>query len=160
MRLSGYISALWPLKFNAIEGIMKLATILASAAIVGTFCAAIPEGRAQNQMGDTFARDQAPRRGGFTEQGGEALYKNVCQACHMPNAQGAPGAYPALAKDPKLAVAGYPISVVLNGQKAMPSFSRMMSDQQIADVVTYVRTHFGNNYPGNISVSDVKALRP
>ena len=92
-------------------------------------------------------------------QGGEALYKNVCQACHMPEAQGAPGAYPALAKDPKLAVAGYPMSIVLNGSKAMPSFSRSLSDQQIADAITYVRTHFGNDYKDKISPADVKALR-
>ena len=53
---------------------------------------------------------------GFEEQGGEALYKNICQGCHMPNAQGAVGAgmYPALAKNPKLEVAGYPIAVVVN----------------------------------------------
>ncbi|MBN9554167.1 MAG: cytochrome c, partial [Alphaproteobacteria bacterium] len=55
-------------------------------------------------------------RGGFTEQGGEAIFKNVCQGCHMPQAQGAVGAgmYPALAKNPKLEVAGYPIAVIVN----------------------------------------------
>jgi mono/diheme cytochrome c family protein len=100
-------------------------------------------------------------RGGFTEQGGEALFKNVCQGCHMPDARGAVGAgmYPALAKDPKLEVAGYPIAVVTNGQKAMPAFGGMMSDQQIADVVTYVRTHFGNNYKDKITPADVKSAR-
>ena len=47
----------------------------------------------------------------FPEQGGEAIYKGVCQACHMPDAKGGVGAgmYPALAGDPKLAIAGYPI---------------------------------------------------
>jgi len=77
----------------------------------------------------------------------------------MPDAQGAPGAYPALAKDSKLAVPGYPISIVVNGSKAMPSFARMLSDQQIADAVNYVRTHFGNNYKDKISPADVKAAR-
>lgn len=98
---------------------------------------------------------------GFTEQGGEALYKNICQGCHMPNAQGAVGAgmYPALAKNPKLEVAGYPISVVVNGQKAMPAFGPMLTDQQIADVINYVRTHFGNNYKDAVKPADVKAAR-
>ena len=95
----------------------------------------------------------------FSEQGGEALFKNVCQACHMPDGQGAPGHYPALQRNPKLAVVGYPISVVLNGQKGMPSFGEMMNDQQIADVVRYVRTHFENNFTDKISPADVKALR-
>ena len=101
-------------------------------------------------------------RGGFTEQGGEAIFKNVCQGCHMPQAQGAVGAgmYPALAKNPKLEVAGYPVSVVVNGQNAMPALGGMFSDQQVADVVNYIRTHFGNNYKDKVTPADVKATRP
>jgi mono/diheme cytochrome c family protein len=100
-------------------------------------------------------------RQGFPEQGGEALYKNICQGCHTPNAQGAVGAgmYPALAKNPKLEVAGYPIAVVVNGQKAMPAFGTMLTDQQIADVINYVRTHFGNNYKDKVAPADIKAAR-
>ncbi len=106
-------------------------------------------------------RGNGRRGGGFTEQGGEAIFKNVCQGCHMPDAKGAVGAgmYPALAKNPKLEVAGYPIAVVTNGQKAMPAFGGMMSDQQIADVVNYVRTHFGNNYKDKVAPADVKSAR-
>jgi mono/diheme cytochrome c family protein len=101
-------------------------------------------------------------RGGFTEQGGEAIFKNVCQGCHMPDAKGAVGAgmYPALAKNPKLEVAGYPIAVIVNGQKAMPALGGMFSDQQVADVVNYIRTHFGNNYKDKATPADVKASRP
>ena len=101
-------------------------------------------------------------RGGFTEQGGEAIFKNVCQGCHMPQAQGAVGAgmYPALAKNSKLETAGYPVSVVVNGQKAMPAFGGMFSDQQVADVVNYVRTHFGNSYKDKVTPADVKSARP
>ncbi len=101
-------------------------------------------------------------RRGFTEQGGEAIYKNVCQGCHMPDARGAVGAgmYPALAKNPKLEVAGYPIAVIVNGQKAMPALGGMFSDQQIADVTNYVRTHFGNSYKDKVTPADVKASRP
>jgi mono/diheme cytochrome c family protein len=101
-------------------------------------------------------------RGGFTEQGGEAIFKNVCQGCHMPDAKGAVGAgmYPALAKNPKLEVSGYPVSVVVNGQKAMPAFGGMFSDQQVADVVNYIRTHFGNSYKDKVTPADVKAARP
>ena len=99
---------------------------------------------------------------GFTEQGGEAIYKRVCQGCHMLDAKGAVGAamYPALAKDSKLETAGYPVSVVINGQKAMPALGGMFSDQQVADVVNYVRTHFGNNYKDKVAAADVKAIRP
>jgi mono/diheme cytochrome c family protein len=97
----------------------------------------------------------------FTEQGGAAIYAGVCAGCHMPDGRGAAGAgaYPALARDARLQSAGYPIAVVLHGQKAMPGFARTLSDQQIADVVGYVRTHFGNNDPDVPTAADVKAAR-
>jgi mono/diheme cytochrome c family protein len=94
-------------------------------------------------------------------QGGEALYKEICQACHMPDAKGASGAgaYPALAANPKLAGKAYPVFVVINGLKAMPSFGVSLSDRQIADVVNYIRSHFGNRYTDTVTSGEVKALR-
>src|SRR6478609_1187316 len=95
----------------------------------------------------------------FPFQGGEAIYKGVCQGCHMPDAKGAvgAGAYPALAKNENLETAAYPVSIVLKGQKAMPFFAMQLDDQQIADVVNYVRTHFGNKYKDRVKAADVKA---
>ena len=97
----------------------------------------------------------------FPFQGGEAIYKGVCQGCHMPDAKGAvgAGAYPALAKNGHLETAAYPVSIVLKGQKAMPFFAMQLNDQQIADVVNYVRTHFGNKYRDKVKPEDVKQLR-
>ena len=97
----------------------------------------------------------------FSEQSGEALYTNVCQACHMGRGEGAVGAgrYPALAKDENLRTAGYAIYVVLHGYKAMPPFARLMSDDQVAAVVNYVRTHFGNAYTDAVTAEDVKNAR-
>ena len=94
-------------------------------------------------------------------QDGEGIYRNVCQGCHMADAKGASGAgrYPALANDRNLAVAGYPVSVVLHGQKAMPWFSDYFSDAQVANVVNYVRTHFGNNYTDMVTPADVQKQR-
>ena len=108
----------------------------------------------------TAAHAQA-NRNQFPQQGGEALYKGICQDCHMPDGRGAEGAghYPALAKNPKLAEPGYPISVVRQGLKSMPAFGGAMSDQQIADVVNYVRTHFGNIYKDTVKPEDVKNAR-
>jgi mono/diheme cytochrome c family protein len=97
----------------------------------------------------------------FPFQGGEAIYKGVCQGCHMADAKGAVGAgmYPALAKNENLETAAYPVGIVLKGQKAMPFFALQLNDQQIADVVNYVRTHFGNKYKDKVKPEDVKALR-
>jgi mono/diheme cytochrome c family protein len=99
--------------------------------------------------------------GHFVMQGGEAVYQGLCAACHMPDAKGAKGAgaYPALAGDPRLASAVYPVLVVVHGQKGMPAFGTSLDDQQIADVVGYIRTHFGNAYPRPVTVEEVKAER-
>jgi mono/diheme cytochrome c family protein len=97
----------------------------------------------------------------FDEQTGETLYAGICQACHMPNAKGAAGAghYPALAANPKLEAAGYPLSVVLHGLNGMPPVGQMLTDAQVAKVVNYVRTHFGNSYTDAVAPEDVKAIR-
>ncbi len=97
----------------------------------------------------------------FTEQSGEALYANVCQACHMSRGEGAVGAghYPALAKNDDLRAAGHSVYVVLHGYKAMPPFTRLMSDDQVAAVVNYIRTHFGNDYTDAVTAEDVKNAR-
>lgn len=98
----------------------------------------------------------------FMERDGETLYKNICAACHMPNGEGARGAaaYPALARNAKLQVPGYPVFMVLNGRNAMPAFARFLGDAQVAAVVNYVRTHFGNAYADLVSPTDVTPARP
>ena len=97
----------------------------------------------------------------FSEQSGEALYANACQACHMPDGKGATGAgtYPSLTGDKALEVAGYPVFIVVNGQHGMPPVGIMMSDDQVAAVVNYVRTHFGNDYRDTVTAENVKAVR-
>ncbi len=97
----------------------------------------------------------------YPEQTGEGLYTGVCQGCHMPDAKGAvgAGAYPALAGDKRLAAKAYPILVVLRGQKAMPEFGTGFSDDQVANVVNYVRTHYGNHFTDAVTPDEVKALR-
>ncbi len=98
----------------------------------------------------------------FMERDGETLYKNICAACHMPGGEGARGAaaYPALARNAKLQAQGYPVFMVLNGRNAMPAFARFLGDAQVAAVVNYVRTHFGNSYTDLVSPADVTPQRP
>jgi mono/diheme cytochrome c family protein len=99
--------------------------------------------------------------GAFAEQTGEALYKGICQGCHMPDGKGAAGAgaYPALAGDKKLVAKAYPALVIVRGQKAMPSFAAF-SDVQVANVVNYIRSNFGNSFPDTLTPAEVKPLRP
>ena len=88
---------------------------------------------------------------------GAKVYEELCQACHMANAMGAEGAgkITALAKNPNLESADYPIAVVTGGKGAMPWFRGNLTDQQIADVINHVRSHFGNRYRDKISAADV-----
>jgi mono/diheme cytochrome c family protein len=111
---------------------------------------------------DAPAKSAAMSRGWeFSEQGGADLFRNVCAACHQPDAKGAvgAGAYPPLADDRNLASTDFVLAVLLGGLRDMPPLGDMMSDAQVADVVNYVRTHFGNAYPGAVSAADVAAAR-
>ncbi len=98
----------------------------------------------------------------FTEANGEQLFVSICQGCHMPDGNGATGAgnYPALTSDKHLESSGYPVYVVVRGQRAMPPIGSMMSDDQVAAVVNYVRTHFGNQYRDAVTAEDVRRVRP
>jgi len=113
--------------------------------------------------GEPLPRETVPLSRGqvFEEQGGAALFASVCAGCHQPNAQGAvgAGAYPALADNKEVASADYLINLMLKGQRGMPPVGQMMSDQQIADVINYVRTHFGNAYGDGVSPGDAETAR-
>ena len=97
----------------------------------------------------------------FVPEDGATLYHAICQGCHMPDARGAHGAgsYPALADNPKLASSAYPAVMVLHGRDAMPAFGAELSDAQVAAVVNYVRTHFGNHYGDKLTAADVAKFR-
>ena len=107
--------------------------------------------------------DAASSAGASTIQAatGQQVYQHVCQGCHMANGQGGVGAarIPALAHNAKLESSGYPVYVVLNGLGGMPWFNGTLSDQQVAAVITYVRTHFGNDYKNAVAPADIAAVR-
>jgi mono/diheme cytochrome c family protein len=97
----------------------------------------------------------------FSETSGEALFANVCRGCHMSDGRGAAGAgiYPSLVRNSNLQAREYPVGIVVNGQRDMPSFGAMMSDDQVAAVVNYLRTHFDNHYSDVVTSQDVKIIR-
>ena len=116
---------------------------------------------AQLTAGTALAQqDRGPQR--FAYVSGADLYHNICQGCHMPDAKGAAGAgaYPALATNKHLAAPLYPVGMVMSGRRAMPSFGEMLTDEQIAAVVNFVRTSFGNKYKDKVTPEMVTVLRP
>lgn len=93
---------------------------------------------------------------------GKRIYNQNCVACHQSDGNGLPGVYPPLVASDwvqdnperliKLTLAGLAGPVVVNGNEynnAMTPFNRL-SDQQIAAVLTYIRTddsYQNDSYP-------------
>jgi cytochrome c oxidase subunit 2 len=92
---------------------------------------------------------------------GEKVYGANCVACHQATGKGVPGAFPALdgskvVNGPK----GEQINVVLNGRNAMPPWKSVLSDTDIAAVITYTRNSWSNKAAENIvQPAEVAAAR-
>lgn len=102
----------------------------------------------QGEAAEGAHKQEAPK-------GGEALYAVKCLACHQANGAGLPGAFPALAgsswvtEDPetpiRIALLGLSGPIEVKGQSfdnTMPSLG--LSDAEIADILSYVRSAWGN----------------
>lgn len=93
------------------------------------------------------------------EADGKALFLKNCAACHQPTGKGIPGAFPALAGSKFVQGKGSEVAtVLLKGRGGMPDFSESLSDRDIATVLTFVRSNWGNKADG-LSEAEVGALR-
>ena len=101
---------------------------------------------------------------------GKKVYESTCLACHQVNGSGVPGMNPPLKKtkwvlgDKKtlinIILKGLDQEIEVNDEtysNTMPSMANL-SDQEIADVLTYVRNSFGNK-ASQITEAEVKKLR-
>lgn len=104
-------------------------------------------------------KDVAAQQGALPTAGGPgaAVFNAKCAVCHQMTGEGIPGVYPTL-KGSALATGdpSLPIRVVLHGFQGpierngrtyngvMQPWQNELSDQEIADVLTYVRTSWGN----------------
>ena len=92
-------------------------------------------------------------------------------ACHRSDGKGMPSAYPPLAGNPSIEMQSSvnPLRMVLNGgyppqtsqnprPYGMPPFAQVLSDDQVAAVVTYIRVSWGN-HGSPISRREANALR-
>lgn len=76
---------------------------------------------------------------------GKTLFAKNCAACHQANGKGIPGAFPALAGNAFVQGApGDVATVLLKGRGGMPDFSGSLNDADIAQVLSYVRSSWGN----------------
>lgn len=102
---------------------------------------------------------------------GQPIYKKYCSGCHQDNGEGKPGIYPPLKGNPVVTL-GDPanaITTVLQGgfkaatkadpmPYSMPPFAHSLSNKQIAAVVSYIRSSWGNKAPG-AAPTQVEKLR-
>ena len=102
---------------------------------------------------------------------GAEIYSDACTSCHLENGVGQPRVFPPLGKDAMLQQSD-PTGlehVILGGTRigisasrpsplSMPSFAWKLTDQEIADVSTFVRNSWGNR-AAQVSASDVRDLR-
>lgn len=90
---------------------------------------------------------------------GESIYTKNCATCHLPNGEGVPGAFPALAKSAVvLGDINDQTKLILNGKGAMPAFGKMLNALELAQVISYTRNAFGNTVGDDIQPKAVKAL--
>ncbi|HEU4709317.1 MAG TPA: cytochrome c, partial [Methylophilaceae bacterium] len=102
---------------------------------------------------------------------GQRIYADKCASCHAEDGRGKPPHYPPLANNQSIVMtsAVNPIRMVLNGgyppgtkknpmPYGMPPFAQSLSDVEIAAVVTYIRTAWGN-HGSPVTPQEVNTLR-
>ena len=100
---------------------------------------------------------------------GRKIFSTICAACHQPTGRGVPNVFPPLAGSDflnadksraiKIVINGRQGDIVVNGQKfnnSMPKFP--LTDQDIANVLTFVYSSFGNSGI-DVSADEVARLR-
>ena len=110
-------------------------------------------------------------KNGDASKPGARIYLDNCAACHRPDGVGYERVFPRLAGNPVVQAenAQSLISIVLDGsqkprtdrtpaQLSMPRFAWRLSDQDVADVVNFIRTSWGNSAPP-ASSAEVATIR-
>ena len=110
---------------------------------------------------------QDVRRAPASANDGGRVYAANCSSCHQPDGRGVPGAFPPLAGNPDVTGdSRRVIAVVENGRRGrlrvaggsydavMPGWRGLLSDQDVAAVVSFIRTAW-NNGAAPVSEADV-----
>jgi mono/diheme cytochrome c family protein len=103
---------------------------------------------------------------------GEKVYRGACIACHEADGSSAPRIYPPLPANANLQSAdpASTIRIILDGAESitttrapnkgsMPAYAAKLSDQQIADVATYIRNAWANAAPAVTAAEVAKARK-
>ena len=106
---------------------------------------------------------------------GETLFLNNCAACHHPNGLGSENGLPPLAGSPWVeGEESRLIRIVLHGLRGpleiddriydleMPGFGRVLTDSDLASILSYIRKRWGKSTPqiAPVTVGWVRAANP
>jgi mono/diheme cytochrome c family protein len=140
-------------------------TVLLLLAVAMAGCAKSSNGSAAASASAAAAKNPA------TASDGAVVFLANCASCHQTNGEGVAGAFPPLSGNP--VVTGNPaavITIVKNGLEGrvsvngeaysgiMPHWKGLLSDEQIAAVVTYIRTSW-KNHASAVSVADIQSVK-
>ncbi|MBE7538047.1 MAG: nitrite reductase, copper-containing [Opitutaceae bacterium] len=102
---------------------------------------------------------------------GKQIYMGNCFACHLPSGEGIPGVFPPLAKSDymmadrdraiRIVMKGLNGPITVNGQAyngVMPPQRDILTEEQMADVLTYVTNTWGNTAEA-FTVDDVRRVK-
>lgn len=124
------------------------------------------------QPGEPSGAQTASQTTDKPQLSGAAIYTSKCSVCHQANGQGLPGAFPPLVNseyvigDPSI-----PVRIVLHGMQgpievqgvtyngAMPPWATQLTDEEIAGVVSYIRSELGGNSAEPVDAEFVAKLR-
>lgn len=129
------------------------------------------KGLAQHGAPDAAVSTIPSSEGSLLLRLGRDVYVSQCASCHAGDGRGMPPQYPPLAGNQSIQMASAvnPIRMVLNGgyppgtqgnpmPYGMPPFAQSLSDDEVAAVVTYIRSSWGNRGAA-VSARDANTLR-
>jgi cytochrome c oxidase subunit 2 len=104
-------------------------------------------------VGKTWSMDELMSKG-------EEVYMQHCVACHQPNGQGLPPAFPSLVgQGISVGPIADHIDIIINGKSgtAMQAFGAQLNPVELAAVVTYERNAWGNDMKDMVQPKDMNA---
>jgi ubiquinol-cytochrome c reductase cytochrome b subunit len=147
----GAIGFSWIGQSNVVEGQLR-------AGIIGPNAVVAASSPASTSSAATTTGGATSSGGASTAAAGASVYTANCSGCHGATGVGAPGAFPPLAGNPvvvgdpnaviKIVSGGLNGSITVKGAKfngTMPAWKGTLSNAQIASVITYIRSTWGNS---------------
>jgi mono/diheme cytochrome c family protein len=152
------------------EDLLAMAQYLKSLGVVAGANPTV-ERQPANPADPTTLALRAGDAAGLADRRGALVYLNNCSACHRSDGEGANRTFPALARSSSVAAADPTslIRIVLAGSAmphtgtapsalAMPALGWRLSNENIADVLVFVRRSWGNQAAA-VTLADVAAVR-